>query len=124
MLIVVACLNGHCRLVLALPLLCPDPIKSVPDPHLSPVIAARFPPLVIQLGAFMLSAAWGLGLYAATYFALKHSHAGHQVRCPVCLSAVTLSRMLCRRGHVPSAMTVAMSVDCSTWQPIGLVPQG
>ena len=40
---------------------------------------ARFPPLVIQLGAFLLSAAWGLGLYAMTYFALKHSRAGHQV---------------------------------------------
>ncbi len=88
-----------------------------------PFVAARFPPLVIQLGAFMLSAAWGLGLYAVTYFALKHSHAGHQVRCPVCLPAVDLSRMLCRCGHVPLAMAVVMTVGCSTWQPIDLVPQ-
>ena len=38
-----------------------------------------FPPLVIQMGAFVLSAAWGLALYGATYFALGHHAQGHQV---------------------------------------------
>lgn len=36
-----------------------------------------FPPLVIQLGAFMLSAAWGAVLYAMTYFALGAKQQGH-----------------------------------------------
>lgn len=79
MLGVIACLDRHCPLARRQPSLCPDSHPGVPDPHLSPAVAARFPPLVIQLGAFMLSAAWGLGLYATTYFALKHSRAGHQV---------------------------------------------
>ena len=39
-----------------------------------------FPPLVIQLGAFMLSAAWGAALYAMTYFALADKQQGHMVR--------------------------------------------
>ena len=55
-------------------------IYSIALPYQTSATLRRFPPLVIQLGAFMLSAAWGLGLYAATYFALKHSRAGHQVR--------------------------------------------
>ena len=38
------------------------------------------PPLVIQLGAFMLSAAWGAVLYAMTYFALGAKQQGHMVR--------------------------------------------
>lgn len=39
-----------------------------------------FPPMVIQMGAFMLSAAWGLALYATTYFALTNQQQGHQAR--------------------------------------------
>ena len=38
-----------------------------------------FPPLVIQLGAFLVAAAWGLALFGETYFALKHENAGHTV---------------------------------------------
>ena len=41
-----------------------------------------FTPLVIQLGAFMLSAAWGAALFAMTYYALGPKQQGHMVRTP------------------------------------------
>ena len=39
-----------------------------------------FPPLVIQLGAFLVASAWGLVLYTTTRYALRAEPAGRQVR--------------------------------------------
>ena len=59
------------------------------------------PPLVLQLAAFVLSAAWGVLIYVISYFAW---HSQPEAQAVSCCSCIPATRSPCRMGSMQGAL--------------------